>query len=106
VPIKPDYALKLYLITLSVEEKSVYTGRAKDYLLINQHYHIYGSAERPKILEVGTSASKNSVEIKFVSDWMTTKTLSEPKGFLIYFECNLNFFVFQDLISIKFLRIF
>ena len=76
--------LVIYMIAKSMEGLSIFDKKPTDYLTINNEYEIYGTSNRPYLLF--NSTSKESVLIKFKSDWITSAQLSSPKGFLLYFE--------------------
>ncbi len=76
--------LVIYLVTKSMESLGFFDKKPTDYLIINNEYEIYGTSNRPYILF--NSTSKDKVQIKFKSDWITSVQLRSPKGFLIYFE--------------------
>lgn len=75
--------LVIYLLTKSMEGLGIFK-KPNDYLIIDNEYEIYGTSTRPYILF--NSTSKESVQIKFKSDWITSTPLTHPKGFSIYFE--------------------
>ena len=56
-----------------------------DYLFIeNSGEKFYGDV-MPRLL----IKSENLVSLQFKSDWITTASVKDPKGFLLYFKSNI-----------------
>ena len=75
--------LSMFLINLSLEHIGIFTSRVKDYVKIGEQI-LYGKSAYP--LMVYNETGEKTVKIEFISDWVTTSFLQNPKGFLIYFE--------------------
>ena len=53
-----------------------------DYLLIENSSEKIQQYGMPRLL----IKTNNSISLKFITDWITTETLAEPKGVLLYFK--------------------
>jgi hypothetical protein len=80
------HTLNIFVLTKSLEGLSMFSQQPKDYFVIDNEIEQYGYSDRPYLVYSG--AEREKINIKFTSDPFTLKILSEPKGFLLYFEIN------------------
>jgi hypothetical protein len=98
IKVAPRQLLHLYVYTQSIERMSLLTNRVKDYLLVQGERKLYGTRTRPDSVEVSVndaSETERTLELRFVSDFVTLERLAHPKGFLVYFECSETFSFFS-----------
>lgn len=75
----------------SMEDKSIFQNLPKDYVGIEDGLKYFGYSNIPEIIYDGND--RETIFVKFRSDWITTQLLRSPKGFLIFFERNFNEFI-------------
>lgn len=78
--------LSIYLINMSLEKRSVFSSAIKDYLKVDEKI-FHGHSIIPA--RIFNQSGYANVRLEFVSDWITSSALASPKGFLLYFECNI-----------------
>ncbi|CAF0773819.1 unnamed protein product [Brachionus calyciflorus] len=84
IKIPQNKRLVIYLVRHSMEDKSIFRNQPNDYVGIEDGVKYYGYSNSPQIIYDGND--REEINIIFVSDWITTQALRNPKGFLIYFE--------------------
>jgi hypothetical protein len=81
----------VYIYTQSIERRRrrifVNSNRVKDYLIVHDTERKFcGNKSYPERVEIALAKQETGVNLRFVSDFVTMEKLSDPKGFLIYFE--------------------
>ena len=97
IQIPTNATLKLVLFGVETEGKS-WLGKINDYVEINAKQKYYGSLAQPIEIKHFYD-SEEIVSLKFMSDYITTKVLSKPKGFLIYYECTFFTFFLEQILA-------
>jgi hypothetical protein len=78
---------------MNMEGLGMFSRQPKDYLKVSTTNKVYFGSQPFTSLTNTT----NDVVISFQSDFITTKQLPYPKGFLLYFSSKFSFsFGFQD----------
>jgi hypothetical protein len=90
--------LIVYLVQISMEDASLFHSNPNDYVMFNndRNLQFFSRSNEPRLVYEGRD--RDRVDISFKSDWITTQSLTYPKGFLVYFECNLFSFLFISTI--------
>jgi hypothetical protein len=85
IQIPDNMRLNLYLVTLNIEGQGLF-GNINDYIEVNGNQKYYDLLQYP--IEMKNFYDREEIiSLKFVTDFVTTKILSKPKGFLIFYEC-------------------
>ena len=82
-----NFRLFVYLISMNTESKGWFSRVPKDYLFVeNLQKSFYGSNKQPLII----LAENRLTKFRFVTDFVTSASLIDPKGVLLYFKSIIN----------------
>jgi hypothetical protein len=89
IKIPDDKRIVIYVVRVSLEDTSVFHDGPNDFVQISGRdlsSKLHGLHTLPKFIYEGND--RKQFYVNFKSDWITTQSLTFPKGFYIYFECN------------------
>jgi hypothetical protein len=86
-----NFRLFVYLISMNVESKGWFSRVPKDYLYIENIEKSFFGEYKPQIV----LAENRLTKFRFITDFVTSTSLNDPKGVLLYFKSKIISFEFN-----------